>query len=257
MKKMMIAAGVGAFALCSLASADALLLYQDSDDKTPPPPDAAADASPWYLTADVGVNFAMKGEFKDGGNVGSDFKFNPGLGMNIGVGYNFTKMFGLEISSGLQWNKVKELNIANPIPGLVVSQDSGDLYQVPLVANFVVNFNVTDKFDIALLGGAGMQWTKFTSTNFLNPTTGVGLRPDTVTWDHHSFAFRYNFGLRMNYAITHNVRLGANFLFTGSTSVDIGSPTDTNFTPTGRAFQDDTLKDLLNFSIGFGVVWSF
>jgi opacity protein-like surface antigen len=253
MKKMMIAAGVGALALCSMASADALLLYQDSDDNTPPPPDAAEAASPWYLTADVGVNFAMEAEFKDGGNAGSKFKFKPGLGMNIGVGYNFTKMFGLEISSGLQWNKVKELDVSNPLPGLTVSQDSGDLYQIPLMANFVVNFNVTDKFDIGLVAGVGMQWTKFKSTNTLTTGGGGIVLTDQIAFDHNSVAFRYNFGLRMNYAITHNVRLGANFLFTGSTSVDIGSPTDA----AGVAFQDETLKDLLNFGIGFGVEWSF
>jgi len=259
MKKTMIAAGVGAFALCSVASADALLLYQDSDDNTAPPPDAA-DASPWYLTADIGVNFAMKADIKENGYAAGNFKFEPGMGMNIGVVYNFTKMFGLELSSGLQWNKVKDLNIDNPVAGLTVAQDSGDLYQIPFMANFVVNFNVSDKFDIGLVAGVGMQWTKFKSTNTL--TNGGAGGPglvlfDTVTWDHNSIAFRYNFGLRMNYAITHNVRLGANFLFTGSTEVNIGSPTDTILTPTGINFEEDKLKDLLNFGIGFGVEWSF
>lgn len=256
----MIAAGVGAFALCSVASADALLLYQDSDDNTAPPPDAA-DASPWYLTADIGVNFAMKAEVKDS-DPNANFKFKPGMGMNIGVGYNFTKMFGLEISSGLQWNKVKELNADNLPATWSLNQDSGDLYQIPFMANFVVNFNVTDKFDIALVGGIGMQWTKFKSQNTLTDTTVPGAYLQG-SYDHNSIAFRYNFGLRMNYAITHNVRLGANFLFTGSTAVNIGTATvvDTGI-PAGSGVlntdgTDDKLKDLLNFGIGFGVEWSF
>ena len=262
MRKMMIAAGVGAFALCSMASADAMLLYQDSDDNTPPPPDAAEDAGPWYLTADMGVNFAMKAEAKDS-LPHSTFKFKPGLGMNIGVGYNFTKMFGLELSSGLQWNKVKELDAENLPASSSINQDSGDLYQIPFVANFVVNFNVTEKFDIALVAGIGMQWTNFKSQNTLTDTTLPG-KYYQGSYDHNSIAFRYNVGLRMNYAITHNVRLGANFLFTGSTEVNIGNATVVNSgIPAGSGWvmnaggTDDKLKDLMNFSIGFGVEWSF
>lgn len=259
MHTSIMAAGVVVLSVCSMASADALLLYQDSGDKTPPPPEATEAESKWYFTGDVGANFVLDSEVKE--FYGVKFKFKPGAGMNFGFGYNFTKMFALEMSSGFTWNKIDQLNGLGPVPTAIgtatlQSDGDGDLYQVPFMVNFVVTIPI-DKFSIGLFGGVGVQWTRFSSSNdvLLNgASTTFQLKFDT-----NSASFRYNVGVRLAYDITHNVKIGVNGMFAGSTEVNIGTAGAVTVPGFGTLSggDDQHLKSLFNFQVAFGVNVAF
>ena len=214
MKKMMIAAGAGVLALCSMAHADALsLLYQDADEKTPPPPEEAEAAGSWYFAAAIGATYALNAELKDDLE-GSKFKFKTGLGVNFGFGYAFNKTFAVEVRSGVLWNNIRNIDDNNgyaPIAGATLNAGGGDMYQVPLMANLVVSFPISEKFSIGLVGGIGMQWTHF-SAHDIN-VVSAGANVGTVEFDKSSTAFRYNVGLQFNHQITHNIKMGGGVLF--------------------------------------------
>ena len=256
----MIAAGVGVLALCSMAHADALsLLYQDVDEKTTPPPEEAEAACPWYMAGTLGTSIALDSDIKDSN--GASFKFKAGVGFNLGVGYAFNKYFAVEIHSGFVWNSLDSVPSYNlgPPSGFksTVSGGDGNLYQVPLTTDLVVSIPISDNFSIGLLGGVGMQWTKFKVSNIglLNQASAdVG----TLGFNSDSVAFRYNFGLRFAHQIAHNVRVGGGFLFSGTTEVQLGKGTYTyNTGGSAEGNVDVNLRRILNISIGAGVSISF
>ena len=259
MKKMMIAAGAGVFALCSMASADALLLLnQDADEKTTSPQEEAEAACPWYMAGTLGTSIALDSDIKDSN--GASFKFKAGVGFNIGVGYAFNKYFAVEIRSGYLWNSLDSVPSYDfGPPGSfksTVNGGDGNLYQVPLTADLVVSIPISDNFTIGLLGGIGMQWTKFKVSNI--GLTRANVDVGTLGFNSDSVAFRYNFGLRFAHQIAHNVRVGGGFLFSGTTEVKLGKGTYAfNAGGSTEGDVDVNLRRILNISIGAGVSISF
>jgi opacity protein-like surface antigen len=250
MKPLMIAAAA-ALTLSSMVSADALaLITQDADEKTPPLPTETAAANPWYAAAAFGGNFLLDAKIKD--EDGIKFKFKNGLGLNIGVGYQLCETLAVEVRSGLLWNEIKGFNETGMNEN--ITGGDGDVYQIPLMASLIYSIPISEKLSIGLKAGVGIQWTDFNASNIEVSSPGV---PSSFgSYDHTSTAFRWEVGFQLANQIAHNVRIGGGVLFSGTSSVSLGTATVTGGAA-GGDFGDDKLEALYNVSLGFGVQITF
>ena len=250
MKKSMIAAAA-ALTLSSMVSADALaLITQDADEKTPPPPTETAAANPWYAAAAFGGNFLMDAKIKD--TDGIKFKFKNGLGLNIGVGYQLCETLAVEVRSGLLWNEIKGFNETGMNEN--ITGGGGDVYQIPLMASLIYSIPISEKLSIGLKAGVGIQWTDFNASNI--EVSSPGVQSSFGSYDHTSTAFRWEVGFQLANQIAHNVRIGGGVLFSGTSSVSLGTATVTGG-GAGGDFGDDKLEALYNVSLGFGITITF
>ena len=250
MKPLMIAAAA-ALTLSSMVSADALaLITQDADEKTPPLPTETAAANPWYAAAAVGGNFLLDAKIKD--EDGIEFKFKNGLGLNIGVGYQLCETLAVEVRSGLLWNEIKGFNETGMNEN--ITGGDGDVYQIPLMASLIYSIPISEKLSIGLKAGVGIQWTDFNASNIEVSSPGV---PSSFgSYDHTSTAFRWEVGFQLANQIAHNVRIGGGVLFSGTSSVSLGTATVTGGAA-GADFGDDKLEALYNVSLGFAIKITF
>jgi opacity protein-like surface antigen len=250
-KMMMIAAGAATLMLSSMASADTLaLLYQDADDTTPPPPTEIEAANPWYAAAAFGGNFLMDAKIKDADGI--KFKFKNGIGLNIGVGYQLCETLAVEVRSGVLWNEIKGFNETQMNENITGGE--GDVYQIPLMASLIYSIPISEKLSIGLKAGVGIQWTDFNASNIEFSSPGV--QSSFGSYDHTSTAFRWEVGFQLANQIAHNVRIGGGVLFSGTSSVSLGTATVTGAAPGGN-FGDDKLEALYNVSLGFGITITF
>jgi opacity protein-like surface antigen len=250
-KMMMIAAGAATLMLSSMASADTLaLLYQDADDTTPPPPTEIEAANPWYAAAAFGGNFLMDAKIKDADGI--KFKFKNGLGLNIGVGYQLCETLAVEVRSGVLWNEIKGFNETQMNENITGGE--GDVYQIPLMASLIYSIPISEKLSIGLKAGVGIQWTDFNASNIEFSSPGV--QSSFGSYDHTSTAFRWEVGFQLANQIAHNVRIGGGVLFSGTSSVSLGTATVTGAAAGGN-FGDDKLEALYNVSLGFGITITF
>ena len=261
MKRMMIAAGAGVLAICSVSWADALaLLNQEARENAPAPPAEAEAPGKWYFAAAVGANFLLDADVQDGN--GTYFKFDRGLGVNLGFGYAFDETFSLELRSGLLWNGINSIqNGQLTLNGnaLTFGGGEGNIYQVPVMASLVVSIPINEKLAIGLKGGVGMQWTKFNAHD-INAYAGGG-QVGTIGWDHNAAAFRWDVGFQIANQITHNIRIGGGLIFSGTTASSIGAASFTSGAgggiPSFTGSSEQELERLFNFSLGFGVTIAF
>jgi opacity protein-like surface antigen len=250
-KMMMIAAGAATLMLSSMASADTLaLLYQDADDTTPPPPTEIEAANPWYAAAAFGGNFLMDAKIKDADGI--KFKFKNGIGLNIGVGYQLCETLAVEVRSGVLWNEIKGFNETQMNENITGGE--GDVYQIPLMASLIYSIPISEKLSIGLKAGVGIQWTDFNASNIEFSSPGV--QSSFGSYDHTSTAFRWEVGFQLANQIAHNVRIGGGVLFSGTSSVSLGTATVTGAAAGGN-FGDDKLEALYNVSLGFGITITF
>lgn len=258
---MIIAACCGVLGLSAFATADTLSLLQEEKaaKDTAPPEEAKEEAkdakSHWYFAAAAGASWALNADIVDSN--GAYFKFNRGGGVNVGFGYAFTKILAVQVHSGILWNQVNSIQNAYPAPGQTFGGGAGNLWQVPVMASLVVSIPLAENLGVGIKGGVGVQWTKFNAYG-INRYTG-GVWDGTVTWDHNSTAFRYEFGFQFANQISHNVRIGGGAMFSGTTEVNIGAGQFYNTAGVGVASpsNENKLSRLFNISLGFGVNVSF
>ena len=244
-------AAAAALTLSSMVSADALaLITQDADEKTPPPPTETAAANPWYAAAAFGGNFLMDAKIKDADGI--EFKFKNGIGLNIGVGYQLCETLAVEVRSGVLWNEIKGFNETSMIEN--ITGGDGDVYQIPLMASLIYSIPISEKLSIGLKAGVGIQWTDFNASNI--EVSSPGVQSSFGSYDHTSTAFRWEVGFQLANQIAHNVRIGGGVLFSGTSSVSLGTATVTGG-GAGGDFGDDKLEALYNVSLGFGVTITF
>ena len=252
---MTIALTTGALATGSLASADALAMLNQADEKAASTPDSVAAAtetqasSPWYAAAAIGGNMALDSKLKDGD--GAKFKFKTGIGLNVGVGYTVAENLAVEVRSGILWNQIDKADGGDSTGG-TLSGGKGAMYQVPVMASLIYSIPINDKFSIGLKGGVGVQFTNFRADDvtFAFP----GQQNETLKWDHNSTAFRWEVGFQLAREVADNIRIGGGVMFSGTSKVNIGSG---EIAGIGSIGEDQKLKGLYNVSLGFGVNISF
>ena len=252
--KHIISITVGAVALTSsLAAASETpvstevmtLLYQDANQAPPAPPTEAEESSRWYASAALGASFLLDTEIKE--TNGPKFKFKTGLGLNLGVGYILTKNWAVEVRSGVLWNEIDEYQGTSQ--GVSYNGGDGTVYQIPLMASAVYSIPISDKFSIGLKAGIGLQWTDFSVDRIRITAPRLNA---LGSLDKTSTSFRWEVGFQLANQIAHNIRIGGGVIFSGSSSIDVGSPM-VDLGGTTEVGLGDKLDPLYNISLGFGV----
>lgn len=149
------------------------------------------------------------------GNSGA-MAFKPGMRGDLHLGYNLTSSFAVELQSGVVWN---------PVDTIAGNSISGNVYEVPLLANVIYRpFHGAFQPYIGL--GCGGAVSTFSSA-------ATPLLPQSYGATDCTFAYQAQVGV--DYALSHSVRLGLAYEFLGTTAHDWsagGSPLQTSGTMT-------------------------
>ncbi len=245
MHRLLVSTTFGCLTLAGPVAGDALTLLHDKDAQDGGPGMEAVDESPWYAFGAVGGNFVLDGKVRD-----TDVKyvFGPGVAVSAGVGYRLQDGLSLEFRSGVMYNSVKRLEgTANTSLGSVsISDGGGHLYQVPFMASLAYTVPLNDKTHIGFKGGLGVQWTEIKTDSYV--ATLGGASTSVSSSRETSMPFRWEVGFQLGREISDHVRIGGGLMFGGATKVK-----------TGQTFSSGSneLKDLLTFSLGFGVIVEF
>ena len=254
---LLLTVGAAAFGCSSLVAADSVvstdvmaLLYQDSDNAPPPPPPTDAEApNRWYASAALGASFLLDTEISN--TSGPKFKFKTGMGLNLGVGYILTEQWAVEVRSGVLWNEIDAYQGTSQ--GVSYNGGDGTVYQIPLMASAIYSIPFSDKFSVGLKAGIGLQWTDFSVDRIRITAPGLNA---LGSLDNTSTSFRWEVGFQLANQIAHNIRIGGGVMFSGTTSVDIGSPT-VDIGGNNIVGLGDKLDPLYNITLGFGVNITF
>jgi OmpA-OmpF porin, OOP family len=171
---------------------------------------AADSGKKAYFKVDAGANIMQDPEVEGEGKIKMDTGFRIGL---MG-GYNLNKWAAVELETGFIYNSV--------------SADSSIWFgQVPVLANLVVRYENTSKFEPYIGGGAGGAYTMISSSD--------------ITKSDFVFAYQFKAGCAYNISDTMAIDLGYKFFSTSTQDYeDLGQ-----------------VKDNFNHFIGLGFTWKF
>ena len=173
------------------------------------------------------------------------------MGLNLGVGYILTEQWAVEVRSGVLWNEIDAYQGTSQ--GVSYNGGDGTVYQIPLMASAIYSIPFSDKFSVGLKAGIGLQWTDFSVDRIRITAPGLNA---LGSLDNTSTSFRWEVGFQLANQIAHNIRIGGGVMFSGTTSVDIGSPT-VDIGGNNIVGLGDKLDPLYNITLGFGVNITF
>ena len=216
-----------------------------------------ADALGLHLRVDAGVNFARvrtasgvaRSSFS---NVEIDF--DPGVDLEFGIGLPLGASSGwsIEVMTGITINAVDSISgqfasAANPMLAGTVTGGSGDLYQVPIVANLQYRFDLSETMTLGLLAGFGGQYSdlEVDDVRVLDPRFPGGVEVGGTS--SSGWAFRYQFGLDLSWSLSSRTSLGLNVRYAGTTDLNGGSSSSADFD--AKSFQNLAMG--ITFSLAF------
>jgi opacity protein-like surface antigen len=114
-------------------------------------------SSGWYMSTDGGLNM-MPGIRGESGKSGSEIRLDPGMRWGLEGGYGFSLSpkltLGAELESGILWNSLNSRRHGVPSTENAIN---GDLYQVPMLANAILNYHI-GKWTPYLGAGGGLEY---------------------------------------------------------------------------------------------------
>ena len=239
-------AGVASVVLgTSVAQGDALLLLANArtvqEDDTNAVKTATQEYSTgFYVRTGVGANLMTNVNAKTDS---AAYTMDAGVEVNASFGYRFTKILGVELQTGFTWNAFNSFKQGSK-PGV---DAGGQLYQIPIAANFVVTVPLSEGSyeplfgrgaELLLLAGGGGQWAQADMQDVGSGTQNFTI--DDWTW-------RFQAGLGLNAHLTTNTKFGIYFMY--SRTGDLSGTKSNN--------TDYTLAGLNNFAVGLNVSFRF
>jgi len=134
---------------------DAPLPGQKSADGTAPAIADSQELSPFYVRTGVGLSFVTNVDYPDFG-ITSDVTMAPGFATGVMLGAQFHDNIAFEIEGGLLYNAVYS-NQTSGITATDLTQVTNvQLFQVPMMGNFVFRTDPLGATRIRLVAGGGM-----------------------------------------------------------------------------------------------------
>lgn len=225
----------------SFAQGDALLLLNNARTIQEEAPEKVAlveYSTGMYVRTEFGANFLLDIDEAEGNG---RWKMDPGFDVGVSFGYRFTKILGVEVQTGFAWNAFHEYTQGSKPP----AGAGGNLYQVPIMANFVVTLPLSEGnyeplfgrgAELLFLGGAGGEWGSATA-DFLG----------TELFSLNDWTYRVQAGMALNGYLAPNTKFGIYFRY-----ARVG-----DFTGNTPAGADYKLSGLNNFAVGLDVSFRF
>ena len=134
---------------------DAPISGQKSADGVVPAGADSQELSPFYVRTGVGLSFVTNVDYPDFG-ITSDVTMAPGFATGLMLGTQFHDNIAFEIEGGLLYNTVYS-NQAGNITATNMSQVTNvQLFQVPMMGNFIFRTDPLGATRIRLVAGGGM-----------------------------------------------------------------------------------------------------
>lgn len=135
-------------------------------------------------------------------NVGTheEFKFNTGARADLVVGYKFSRHWSTELDCGVIWNSF------NKYGDYSFSASKADLYQIPIMVNYLYRLPIGRSFEGFLGAGIGAVVTVFHIND-----SGLNFQDSDVAFGGQGMA-------GLNYHLSRQVDLNLTYKFLGTTS---------------------------------------
>jgi opacity protein-like surface antigen len=150
----------------------------------------------WY---ELGVGFVESASLVNFGTepiANNQVEFNPGFRFGIGFGGELTDWLAAELQSGFHYNSIDTISGA--------TSSSGNLYQVPIMANVIFKLPNKSRFVPRAGAGVGTYWEVLDASNLTLGSTTLSGTENTWTFGYQAFAgvayfFREDMSLGLNY----------------------------------------------------------
>jgi hypothetical protein len=208
----------------------------------------------WYMSASVGANevsdirlkntSADRADDRSGIN-GVEITSNWGTSIDVTAGYEVLNWLSVEVQTGLAWNTFRGVTgTYTDVVTLDLAGDaSGDMYQIPFVANVVFDLPLGNSAEQGVGTLPGPLWN-----SYLTFFGGAGFQVNSYELDAGSLrasgtnaTFRYQLGAALTTQIAYNISFGAFFRFSASTGMDMGDLTaDLGFDPATTSLESES-----------------
>ena len=185
-----------------------------------------------YLRLGVGANMAQDTDIDDvfvtGASITStSISYNTGIDLSVGLGIPLMDKLSLEVMTGLAYNSIDTIsgNFQVGVTPGTFTDASGELVQVPLMANVRYDFELGDSMTLGVFGGAGFQYSEL-SVNSITSTTAFGSAVDDFG-NGDDFTFRYQLGVNMAWDLSSSSSLGFYIRYSNTTGADFGGDVST------------------------------
>jgi len=141
----------------------------------------------WYEAGGTVMPSAKLSSFMNEIVSGTKVEFDPGFRFGIGLGTDISRYVALELESGFHYNSIRSISDA--------TSSDGQIYQIPLLANVVVQFPNRTRFVPVIGAGAGAISALLDADNLT--IGGSTFSGDDQAW---TFAYQGYAGLQYNFA---------------------------------------------------------
>jgi opacity protein-like surface antigen len=124
---------------------------------------------------------------------GTRVEFDPGFRFGIGIGTEVTRYLALEIESGFHYNALRSISGADAV--------DGQLYQVPVLGNVVLQFPNRTRFVPVIGAGAG-------AISAILDADNLSLGTSSFSGDEQTWTFAYQGYAGVQYHFADNMGLG-------------------------------------------------
>jgi len=155
----------------------------------------------WYMSTDAGINLMQ--DLQPSGSMGK-VSLDPGVRWSLSAGYGFKLApkltLGVEMETGILYNSLRSVSAGGASASL-----GGDYYQIPLLANLVLNYHAGKWVPYIGFGG-GMNYTAISINS-------VGSVPVSSLGNETDPAIEGEAGIR--YQLSNRSELGLGYKFLG------------------------------------------
>jgi opacity protein-like surface antigen len=147
----------------------------------------------WYELGGTVLEDATLESFAGEAVAGNTVKFDPGFRFGIALGSELTRFLRLEVESGFHYNGIESISGA--------AAASGQLYQVPVMGNVVLQWPNKTSLVPVIGAGVGAMWSVLDAD-------AITLGATTLTGSQEGWGFAYQGFAGVNYNFRPDMGLG-------------------------------------------------
>lgn len=171
----------------------------------------AQSAGKFYFDVNAGVAIPQNAKIQSAPFNNETLNLDTGVAGGMDIGYNLTELFSAELDAGIFWNAI------HSIGGTSLSNYSAEanIYQIPLMANFIYKAPLKGAFKPYVGAGVGAAIGLFEASNvpgLYSPLPGA-----STEFKSTDVSLAYQAEIGFKYSVSENADLGLSYKFFGTT----------------------------------------